>query len=244
MTSPVRTLATTVRPSATLLEYAEIAVVEAAISDTSAKVVEGLVEGHLYQLVNGRFVECELTHSGSDWAFSSVPSTLLSTSPILQQPSYAEVVSIKKTTLPASTGLENKLEKLSTNTDETADSPEVISIREDQREVIAGPGKELQPDSKAAAKEKRKPKRQAAKAAAAAAKANAVAITSIIVNDDVPMANANPAMGEKPVAEDDTLTLVTPRRGQSVWKLSFRGRRRGRLSTGSVVSREGAGKHV
>jgi hypothetical protein len=26
--------------------------------------------------------------------------------------------------------------------------------------------------------------------------------------------------------------------------LSFRGRRRGRLSTGSVVSREGAGKHV
>jgi hypothetical protein len=89
--------------------------------DTSAKLVEGLVEGHLYQLVYGRFVECELTHSGSDWAFSSVPSTLLSTSPILQQPSYAEVVSIKKTTLPASTGLENKLAKLSNNTDDTAE---------------------------------------------------------------------------------------------------------------------------
>jgi len=56
MTSPVRTLATTVRPSATLLEYAEVAVVEAAISDTSAKLVEGLVEGHLYQLVNGRLL--------------------------------------------------------------------------------------------------------------------------------------------------------------------------------------------
>jgi hypothetical protein len=56
MTSPVGTLATMVRPSATLLEDAEIAVVEAAISDTSAKLVEGLVEGHLYQLVNGRFV--------------------------------------------------------------------------------------------------------------------------------------------------------------------------------------------
>jgi hypothetical protein len=114
-----------VRPSATLLEYAEIAVVEAAISDTLAKLVEGLVEGHLYQLVNGRFVECELTHSGSDRALTSVPSTLLGTSPILQQPSYAEVVSIKKTTLPASTGLENKLAKLSTNTDETAESLEL-----------------------------------------------------------------------------------------------------------------------
>ena len=53
MTSPV---GTTVRPLATLLEDAEIAVVEAAISDTSTKLVEGLVEGHLYQLVNGRFV--------------------------------------------------------------------------------------------------------------------------------------------------------------------------------------------
>jgi len=125
MTSPVGTSATTVRPLATLLEDAEIAVVEAAISDTSAKLVEGLVEGHLYQLVNGRFVECELTHSGSDRALMSVPSTLLGTSPILQQPSYAEVVSIKKTTLPASTGLENKLAKLSTNTDETAESLEL-----------------------------------------------------------------------------------------------------------------------
>ncbi len=44
MTSPLGTLATMVRPSATLLEDAEIAVVEAAISDTSAKLVEGLVE--------------------------------------------------------------------------------------------------------------------------------------------------------------------------------------------------------
>ena len=56
MTSQLGTLATMVRPSATLLEDAEIAVVEAAISDTSAKLVEGLIEGHLYQLVNGRLL--------------------------------------------------------------------------------------------------------------------------------------------------------------------------------------------
>ena len=56
MTSPVGTLATMVRPSATLLEDAEIAVVEAAISGTSAKLVEGLIEGHLYQLVNSRLL--------------------------------------------------------------------------------------------------------------------------------------------------------------------------------------------
>ena len=56
MTSPVGTSATMVRPSATLLEDTEIAVVEAAILDTSAKLVEGLIEGHLYQLVNGRLL--------------------------------------------------------------------------------------------------------------------------------------------------------------------------------------------
>ncbi len=126
------TSATTVELSATLLEDDKIAVVEAAILDTSVKLVEGLVEGHLYQLVNGRFVECELTHSGSVWALSSIPSTPLSTSPNLQQPSYAEVISIEKTTLPASAGLEDKLAKLSTNTDETAENPEVISISEYQ----------------------------------------------------------------------------------------------------------------
>jgi len=79
MTSPVGTSATTVRPLATLLEDAKIAVVEVAILDTLAKLVEGLVEGHLYQLVGGRIIECELTQSGSVRACSSVPSTPLST---------------------------------------------------------------------------------------------------------------------------------------------------------------------
>jgi len=109
MTAPVEASVPTVQPSATVLDDAEMAVVQAVVSDTSAKLVEGLVEGHLYQLVGGRFVECELTHSGSVRACSSVPSTLLSTVPIFEQPSYAEVVSIEKTTLPASTGLEEEL---------------------------------------------------------------------------------------------------------------------------------------
>jgi hypothetical protein len=65
MTAPVEASVTTVQPSATVIEDAQIAVVEAAISDTSAKLVEGLVEGYLYQLINGRFVECEPTHSRS-----------------------------------------------------------------------------------------------------------------------------------------------------------------------------------
>jgi hypothetical protein len=46
MTPTVETSATTVEPSAALLEDDEIAVVDAAISYTSAKFVEGLVEGH------------------------------------------------------------------------------------------------------------------------------------------------------------------------------------------------------
>ena len=65
MTAPVEASVPTVQPSATVLDDAEMAVVQVVISDTSAKLVEGLVEGHLYQLINGRFVECEPTHSGS-----------------------------------------------------------------------------------------------------------------------------------------------------------------------------------
>jgi hypothetical protein len=45
MTASVETLVPTVQPSATVLDDAEMAVVQAAISDSSTKLVEGLVEG-------------------------------------------------------------------------------------------------------------------------------------------------------------------------------------------------------
>ena len=150
---------------------------------------------------------------GSVRALSIVPSTMLSTSANLQQPSYAEVVSIKNSTLPASTGLEEKLAKLSTNTDETAENPEVVIIREDQREIVPRTGKDLRPNPKAAAKEKRKPKKQAAKAAAAAAKAILVIVASVVVENDIPMTNDNMVVEEKAVAEVDTFTVVGSRRG-------------------------------
>jgi hypothetical protein len=131
-----------------------------------------------------------------------------------EQPSYAEVVSIEKTTSSASTGLEDELAKLSTNTDETAENPEVVNICEDQREAVAGPGKGDRPDPKQAAKEKRKRKRQAAKAAAAATKAKAVVVASVVDND-VTMTDANKVVDKKDVVEDDSFTLVGPRRGRS-----------------------------
>jgi hypothetical protein len=99
-----------------------------------------------------------------------------------EQPSYAEVVSIEKTILPASTGLEDDLAKLSTNTVETAENPEVDNVCEDQLEAVAGPGKGNRPDPKQAAKEKRKRKRQAAKAAVAATKAKAVDVAERVVS--------------------------------------------------------------
>jgi hypothetical protein len=43
MTAPVDASGLTVQPSATVLDSAEMAVVQAVISDTSAKLVEGLV---------------------------------------------------------------------------------------------------------------------------------------------------------------------------------------------------------
>ncbi len=71
MTAPVEASVPTVQPSAPVLDDAEMAVVQAAISDPSTKLVEGLVEGQLYQMINGRFVECELTHLGSVGFLSS-----------------------------------------------------------------------------------------------------------------------------------------------------------------------------
>jgi hypothetical protein len=116
--------------------------------------------------------------------------------------------------LPASTGLEEELAKLSTNTDETAENLEVVNVCEDQREAVAGPGKDDRPDPKKAAKEKRKRKRQAAKAAAAATKAKAVVVANVVNNNDVAMTDANK------VVEDHSFTLVGPRRGRSGRKTS------------------------
>ncbi len=158
-----------------------------------------------------------------------MPSTPLSTSPNFHQLSYAEVISIEKTTLSASTGLEEELARLSTNTDETAESsPEVTSDREEaegQRAVVAGPGKGTRPDPKAAAKEKRKRKRLAAKAAAAAAKLKVAAGDVVHVSDvtDVAMVDnvaekVDTTSTSKVVAEDETFTLVSPRQGRSVRK--------------------------
>ena len=149
-----------------------------------------------------------------------MPSTPLSTAQTSEQPSYAEVVSIEKTTSSASTGLEDELAKLSTNTDETAENPEVVNVSEDRREAVAGPGKGDRPDPKQVAKEKRKRKRQAAKAAAAATKAKAVVVASVVNNNDATMVNANEAMDKKEVVEDDSFTLVGPRRGRSGRKSS------------------------
>ncbi len=83
MTAPVEASVPTVQPSATVFEDAEMAVAQAVIPDISANLVEGLVEGHLYQLVGGRFIECELTQSRSVRARSSMPSTPLSTVDLL-----------------------------------------------------------------------------------------------------------------------------------------------------------------
>ncbi len=60
-----------------------------------------------------------------------------------------------------------------------------------------------------------KRKRQAAKAAAAATKAKAVDVASVVNNNDANMADANKAMDKKDVVEDDSFTLVGPRRGRS-----------------------------
>jgi hypothetical protein len=59
----------------------------------------------------------------------------------------------------------------------------------------------------------RKRKRQAAKAAVAAAKAKAVVAKYVINNNDASITDANEVVEKKEVTEDDSFTLVGPRRG-------------------------------
>ena len=146
--------------------------------------------------------------------------------------------------MPASTGLKDDLAKLSTNTVETAENPEVDNIREDQREAVAGPGKGDRPDPKQAAKEKRKRKRQAAKAAAAATKAKAVVVASVVNNNDQWPMPTRPWTRRTSWRTTPSPWLAHVGVDQAESPRRPRGRRRRRLSTGSVISREGAGKHV
>jgi len=201
MTSPVGTLATMVEPSATLLEDAKIAFIKAAILDTSAKLVEGLVEGHLYQLVNIRFVECELTHLGSVQALSSVPSTPLSTSPNLQQPSYTEVVSMEKITLSTSTGLDNKWRSCQLILMRLLKARRSLAFVKTNRKPLPDPGRffnlilrlRLRRRGNRSGRQQRLQWRRP--------KLKAVTVTNVVADNDVHMTNNNSVVEDKVVAE-------------------------------------------
>jgi hypothetical protein len=121
-------------------------------------------------LVDGKLVVYEQAHLSTAQPSPNPPPEVLTAS---EQPiSYAEVVGKESVTKPASTGLEDKLAKLSTSSNETSQSRGASGPTGTRGKLATGtpraiPGLALDPP-KATPAEKRKRKRLAAKAAKAA----------------------------------------------------------------------------
>ncbi len=81
--------------------------------------VGDLKEGRIYHLVDGKLVVYDQVHLSTDQPSSSPPPEVL-TSTIEQPISYVEIAGKELVTRPASTGLEEKLAKLSTVSSETS----------------------------------------------------------------------------------------------------------------------------
>jgi len=125
-------------------------------------------------LLDGRLVVYDQAHLSTDQAsFGSQPEAPSGTINIKRAKSYAEVTANELTTVPASTGLDDSLAKLTTNSSETSQGHAVSRNREETgRQLAAGtqrviPRLVLKPPKETPA-EKRKQKRKAAKAAKAA----------------------------------------------------------------------------
>jgi hypothetical protein len=80
-----------------------------------------LKEGQIYHLIDGRLVVYDQAHLGADQTSSSPLAELLPT-PTKQPISYKEITGKELPAGPASTGLEEKLAKLSTSSSETSQS--------------------------------------------------------------------------------------------------------------------------
>jgi hypothetical protein len=129
-----------------------------------------LREGQIYHLVDGRLVVYEKAHLSTAQPSPSPPLEVLTSS---EQPiSYAEVAGKELATKPASTGLEEKLAKLSTSSSETSQSRGTSGPSGPRGKLATGtpkviPGLALDPPTATPA-EKWKRKRLAAKPAKAA----------------------------------------------------------------------------
>ncbi len=136
-----------------------------------------LREGQIYHLVEGRLVIYDQAHLSTDQPSSSPPPEAL-TSSIEQPISYAEVTGKELSIRPASTGLEEKLAKLSTSSSEASQGRGASGPSGSGGKLATGMPRVIQglvlDPPKATPAEKRKRKRIAAKAAKAA-KANLAA---------------------------------------------------------------------
>jgi hypothetical protein len=136
--------------------------------------VGDLKEGQIYHLVDGKLVVYDQAHLSAGQPSPNSPPVAPTSSIEAQQPiSYAEITGKELSTRPASTGLEEKLAKLSTASSETSQGQRrVWKLKGDRGKLATGtpraiPGLVLDPP-KATPAEKRKRKRLAAKAAKAA----------------------------------------------------------------------------
>jgi hypothetical protein len=133
-----------------------------------------LKEGQIYHIVNGRFVVYDQAHLSFNQASSgSPPEALSALTPIEQPKTYAEITGSELSTVPASTGLEDSLAKLTTDSSETSQGQAVSKTSKETGGQLAAGAQRAIPRlvldlPKEKPVEKRKWKRQAAKAAKAA----------------------------------------------------------------------------
>ena len=167
---PVQAPARELASSAVVSSTPESLDTDVEMTPAVALPVGDLREGQIYHLVDGKLVVYEPAHLSTAQPSPNPPPEVLIAS---EQPiSYAEVVGKESVTKPASTGLEDKLAKLSTSSNETSQSRGASGPTGTRGKLATGtprviPGLALDPP-KATPAEKRKRKRLAAKAAKAA----------------------------------------------------------------------------
>ena len=117
---PVQAPARELASSAVVSSTPESLDTDVEMTPAVALPVGDLREGQIYHLVDGKLVVYEQAHLSTAQPSPNPPPEVLTAS---EQPiSYAEVVGKESVTKPASTGLEDKLAKLSTSSSETSQS--------------------------------------------------------------------------------------------------------------------------
>jgi hypothetical protein len=97
-----------------------------------------LKEGQIYHLVNGRLVVYDQAHLSSDQASSGSPPEAPSALTSIEQPkTYMQITGSELSTVPTSTGLDDSLAKLATDSSETSQGQAISETYKETGDQLA-----------------------------------------------------------------------------------------------------------